>query len=161
MLFVTFKSLKLQFFPLCVGDVGVTVSPSNPLFYNESDYITPDQLQDSTPIFHAYFDAGPYSDILSRLKIPAASDRFIVTSRAAMYELLAQTNSYYINSIFFKTGEKMRRMLASFPQRSLILSGNDIKSEFGWFKREKMTLNTMTMDLINMISEYFSDNFYE
>ena len=154
-----FKALKLQFFPIYSADIGVTVSPSNPLFYNQSNFITTDMLRGSVPILHTYFDAGPYSNILTQLKIPVSPNRFMVTSRAAMYEILAHTNSYYINSVFVHSEKNIRTDGMVSPQRTLILKDCNIKSEFGWFKRENATLNTIAMDLVNMVSSYFSNDF--
>jgi len=155
-----FKSLKLQFFPIYLADIGVTVSPTNPLFYSESNYISTDMLKDSAPILHTYFDGGPYSNILKTLGIPVPANRFMVTSRAAMYEILSKTNSYYFNSVFIHTENNIRTEGLVCPQRTLILKDCDIKSEFGWFKRENSALSSIAMDLINMISEYFSNGFH-
>lgn len=156
---MNFKSLKLQFFPIYLADVGVTVSPANPLFYHDSNYITPDMLKDSVPILHTYFDGGPYSNILKQLDIPVSANRFMVTSRAAMYEILAQTNSYYLNSVLVHTGKNIRTTGVISPQRTLIIKDCNIKSEFGWFKRENVALSSIAMDLVNLVSEYFSNGF--
>ena len=154
-----FKALKLQFFPIYSAEIGVTVSPANPLFYSETDYITPDMLQGSVPIFHTYFDAGPYSNVLSVLGLPASPNRFMVTSRAAMYELLADTNSYYLNSMLNPTGSKVRTEGVVSPQRTLLIKDCPIKSEFGWFKREGSDLSALAADLINMVSQYFAEDY--
>ena len=156
---LSYKSLKLQFFPIYLAEIGVTVSPANPLFYLESNYITTDMLKDSVPILHTYFDGGPYSNILKQLDIPISANRFMVTSRAAMYEILAKTNSYYLNSVFTHTDKNIRTDDVVSPQRTLVLKDCDIKSEFGWFKRENTALSSIAMDLVNMVSEYFSNRF--
>lgn len=156
---LNFKSKKLQWFPIYSADIGITVSPANPLFYEESNFISADRLKDSVPILHTYYDAGPYSNILDQLEIPASPNRFMVTSRAAMYEILARTNSYYLNSVFVRTEKNIRTDGVISPQRTLILKDCSIKSEFGWFKRENAALSSVAMDLINMVSEYFSNNF--
>lgn len=158
---LNFKTLKLQFFPIYSAEIGVTVSPANPLFYAKSDYITPDMLQGSTPIFHTYFDAGPYSNILSMLGLPASPNRFMVTSRAAMYELLSKTNSYYLNSAFNRGGDMIRTEGVISPQRTLLIQDCNIKSEFGWFKQEGSNLSSVAADLVNMVTQYFANDYIE
>ena len=83
----------------------------------------------------------------------------MVTSRAAMYEILAQTNSYYLNSVLVHTDKNIRTNGVISPQRTLIIKDCNIKSEFGWFKRENAALSSIAMDLVNLVSEYFSNGF--
>lgn len=151
-----YNAMNLQFFPIHQADVGVTLGPQNPLFFNESNTITPDMLKDSTQIIPLHIDGGPYSDIFDRLHIPPSSNRFLVSSRATMYELCSSTNSYYVNSAFINDPKNIRTQGVISPQRTLLLENCDIKSEFGWFKKESYTPSSIAMDAISIMSEYFS-----
>lgn len=154
-----FNSKGLQFFPIYLANIGVTVGNASPLFNNSSNYITADMLKDSTALVHSSFDYGPYADIFERLHLPAPRNKIIVTTRASMYELIGKINSYYFNSVFIDGADNIRREEVFSPQRTLILKDCPFKSEFGWIKKSSNSLSTIAMDAVNIVSEYFSNGF--
>jgi len=153
-----FQAKKIQFFPVYRADIGVTVGKANPLFYNDSDCITPDMLKNSVRLVHNYLDTGLYSDIFEQLHFPHSPNHFLVTSRASMYELIGKIDSYYLNSVFSIDGLNSHNEDNSSPRRTLILRNCEIKSEFGWIKKEDNNLSSIALDAISIISDYFSSS---
>ena len=124
-----YSAKKLQFFPIYLADIGVTVGHANPLFGYSSNYIAADMLSDSTALVHNYLDFGPYSDIFERLHL-SPRNRIMVTTRASMYELIGKIDSYYLNSAFMNKGNNVQEEDVISPQRTLILKDCPFKSEF-------------------------------
>ena len=155
----SFAGAKLIYHPVAELQVGVDVSRRSPLYESAGEDISPEELAGYPQIMHESLDFGPYADILSKLHLPAGGVRYVTDSRAAMYELLADTNSYYLNSMLNPTGSKVRTEGVVSPQRTLLIKDCPIKSEFGWFKREGSDLSALAADLINMVSQYFAEDY--
>lgn len=151
-----YNALKLQFYPLATLDIGVTVGPSNPLFFNESDYITTDMIKPYPMIMYNYMDFGPYSDIFDKLKLKHSNCKFITSSRATIYETLASSDACYLNSNYNSFNE-IKDISKNFgDQRTLILSDCNIKSELGWIKNANVNLSPIASEAINLISDHLT-----
>jgi DNA-binding transcriptional LysR family regulator len=149
------KSLGLQFYPIVSAELGVTVSPKNPLYYHPTDYITPEMLQNSTLIVWNYSDEVLISDLFHRLKLPQAHNRVIVNARASVDEILQDTDSYYLDTVF--QHPKLDTALVK-NERTLILKDCGVKSEFGWLKRKDVVLNDYCTDFVNAAIEFCNES---
>ena len=147
------RSLKLHFFPIAILDVGVTVGPNNPLYHLESNYVTTDMLKDYPCAAYCYLDTGPYADIYTKLHIPESSERILTESRATIYEVINSSDAYYLDSVTSAQGGPAKKNLPD-PQRTLILSDCDIKSEYGWIKRRDSALSPIEEEFIEMTSRF-------
>jgi molybdenum-dependent DNA-binding transcriptional regulator ModE len=152
-----YNALKLQFYPLLTLDIGITVGPLNPLFYNKSNYITTDMIQPYPMIMYSYMDFGPYSDIFDRLKLKHSNSKFITSSRATIYETLSVSDACYLNSNYNSPDELRDISGSTINRRTLILQDCDIKSELGWIKSTNSNLSPIASETINLISEYLTN----
>lgn len=153
-----YNALKIQFYPLMTLDIGVTVGPLNPLFYNKSDYITTDMIKPYPMIMYNYMDFGPYSDIFDRLKLKHSKSKFVTSSRATIYETLALSDACYLNSNYNSTDELRDISGSTINRRTLILQDCNIKSELGWIKRTDLNLSPIALETINLINEHLTNN---
>ncbi|HHW26999.1 MAG TPA: LysR family transcriptional regulator [Firmicutes bacterium] len=147
-------ALRLRFYPIAALNVGITVGPNNPLFHQESNYVTPDMIKGYPAIMYGYMDDGPYADIFDRLKLPASSNKIVTTSRAVVYEMLALTDAYYLNSLYHKDPSQVVIRDFRSPQRTLLLKDCDIKSEIGWIKIEESDLSRIAAEAVEMIADH-------
>ena len=144
------RSMHIHFEELLKADLGVTVSSANPLFTLESDYVEPEQLAGCAQIVWNYTDEVLFADLMKRLRLPQAKTRVIMNARAAVDDILQQTPSYYIDTVFPKKQEKMK--LSNDPKtRTLILKGCTVYSEFGWVRRKDVELSPAVLDLVEQV----------
>ena len=104
-----------------------------------------------------YMDTGPFSDINRRLNLKSSSSRISTSSRAAIYEAIAYTDAYYLNSDYsvcpyFEMDGNMRYL----PQRTLRLKDCGIKSVIGWIKRTDQPLAPVAQEMVGMFYEYLA-----
>jgi DNA-binding transcriptional LysR family regulator len=151
-----FHVLNLQFYPLATLDIGVTVGPGNPLYYSESNIVTTEMLKPYPMIMYSYMDSGPYSNILDKLKLYSSRNRFVASSRINIYETLEFSDAYYLNSDYSPYNKSNAFTNASYNQRTLLLSGCDIKSEIGWIKQANTNLSPLAAEVVEAFNEHFS-----
>lgn len=151
-----YQTLKLQFFPLITLDIGVTIGPCNPLFYQKDNYITPEMLKPYPMVMYSYMDTGPYSDIFNKLGLTLHINRFVTSSRATIYENLATTDAFFLNSNYniFQTYQDIATTTGR--QRTLLLKDCKIKSEIGWIKNINTNLTPIAREAIDKITEYLT-----
>ena len=87
-----FLSSNLLYHPLCSMELGVDVGPMNPFFRSQDVDLLPEQLAGYPQIIDESLDYGPYADILSKLGLQMERTRYVVNSRAAIYEILSRTD---------------------------------------------------------------------
>lgn len=150
-----FEALGLDYQPLHEAKVAITIGTGNPLHKKHLTEISPDLLTNSALITHNSIDMGPYKDILSKLNLPFPKSTVITPSRAAIYDLLEFSNSYYINSLW--------QELEIFPERyalsngnmySIPLKGTNIVSERGWVKRHDSPISPIANEFIQCMKEH-------
>ena len=152
-----FESMKLEFHPIVALNIAITVGPNNPLFEHDQEYVAPDMLSDYPMVLYDYMDTGPFSDINRRLNLKSSSSRISTSSRAAIYEAIAYTDAYYLNSDYsvcpyFEMDGNMRYL----PQRTLRLKDCGIKSVIGWIKRTDQPLAPVAQEMVGMFYEYLA-----
>lgn len=152
------NSLKLRLYPIASLKIGVTVGPNSPLFHLESNYVSREMLGEYPAVMYHYLNDGPYSDIYERLQIPASSNRIVSLSRAMIYEILGRTDAYYLDSLYSKDPSEIRTKGVPYPQRTLLLSDCEIKSEIGWLVEENHILSPIASKFIEMLTEYINDS---
>ena len=119
------------------------------------DEILPELLKPYPIIMYDYMDQGPFSDILERLHIPADASRMVTSSRAANYEVLANTDAYFLNSDYNVPLSKCARQTYPYPHRTLTLKDCSIHSEIGWIKRADTPLSPIAQEAVDLFYEYF------
>ena len=149
--------VKLEFHPIVALNIAITVGPNNPLFEHDQEYVAPDMLSDYPMVLYDYMDTGPFSDINRRLNLKSSSSRISTSSRAAIYEAIAYTDAYYLNSDYsvcpyFEMDGNMRYL----PQRTLRLKDCGIKSVIGWIKRTDHPLSPVAQEMVGMFYEYLA-----
>lgn len=145
-------ALDMEFYPIASLRVGVTVGPNSPLFHIKENYINKDMLEAYPLVIYHYLSDGPYSDIFERLEISTSPNRIVTSSRAMIYEILGKTDAYYLDSLY--SNNYIRTKDFPFPQRTLIFSDCEIKSELGWIIKKNQNLSPITKEFINMFTDY-------
>lgn len=147
------QSLNLEYYPITTLNIGITVGRGNPLYSQSSDFVTREMLKPYPMVMYDYMDSGPFEDIFDRLKLPSGNNRFVTSSRAAIYEMLEHCDAYYLNSNYFYSmpQEAINNSLAH--QRTLILAECEIQSEIGWVKNKNIPLSETAGEAVNRIRE--------
>ena len=148
----------LQYYPITSLDIAITVGSRNPLFYSEEDSVLPNALKNYPTIKYTYMDSGPYSDIYKRLHLPNSGNNFVVTSRSTIYETLRNSDAYYLNSTYFLDYLPIDSAVPYANLRTLRLKDCQIHSEIGWIKRKNHPLSTLSDEVINNLTQYFSEH---
>lgn len=148
----------LQYHPIAALDIAVTVGKNNPLFHLEEDSISPSELKDYPTIKYTYMDSGPYSDIYQHLHLPDSGNHFVVTSRSTIYEMLHNTDAYYLNSIYPRNFSALDTSDSYAHFRTLRLRDCNIRTEIGWIKRKNHALSPPGDELVNKLTQYFFES---
>lgn len=149
-----FSTMSLLYRPIAMLQIGVNISENNPLYGYEGQNITPDLLRNYPMILHESLHNGPYADILSRLGLPVPRNRFIVDSRATMYELLDVTNGYVLDSRNLESGAGPYETKHNRRWRFLPLENCTIYSEIGWLIDESTSISQVAKNFVSMLSNY-------
>lgn len=144
------QSLNLEFSPLKTVNIGISIGPRNPLFYQKTHSVKACDLRVYPAVVYNYMYAGPFSDIFQRLGLPLGKSCFITGSRAALYEILNQTDAYYLNSCY-TWGD--RPSISTY--RTLKLSDCSVKSTVGIVFQKEGTLSQIAKDTIDLVTELF------
>ncbi len=149
------RAKGLQYYPITVLDVAVTVGQKNPLFDSEQSAVTPEELKDYPLVMYSYMDSGPYSDIYNRLRLQDCGSRFVTSSRSTIYETLRNTDAYYLNSDYPFDTLDLGGPTSYSQLRTLRLKDCPIRSEIGWIKRENHTLSPLANEVISQMMHFF------
>lgn len=149
-----YSTLKLLYHPICQMEVGIDVGIRSPLYNYKGGSITPEELMDYPQIIHECLDCGPYSDIHCRLKLPMGSTRYVVNSRAAIYELLNSTQGYCLNSRKVAETYGNYQGRENLPWRFIPFKDCPISSEIGWVVKESTTLTPIVKEFIHLLKDY-------
>ncbi len=146
------KMKGVQFFPLTQDPVSVVIGRGNPLFYEDIQEITAEQLEPFPLMTYTHMQEGVYSSIIGELNLPVSKNRILVSSRAANYEMLDQTPAYYITA----TPRRAYRHCKYYPTaKSLPLAGCKITGEIGWIKSTSYHLTPLANEFIEILNSYF------
>lgn len=154
-----YEAMKIQFCPIVTLDIAITVGPKNPLYLQKSEFVTPEMLKPYPMIMYDYMDSGPFSDIMEHLHLPSNISRMVTSSRSTIYEVLANTNAYYLNSNYTPVQQKCCDHTTPYKQRILILKNCTIKSELGWIKRIDSPVSPTAQEAIGMFYEYLTEEY--
>jgi len=151
-----FSAKSIQFYPLTKKPLCIAIGKGNPLYYSDKASITPQELINFPMVMHEYMDSGPYSDILDKLNLGQSSNRIITSSRAVIYDFLARTDAYYLNSYLqdFYYSPTQNEYAEHTGIRSLILEDTNIVSEIGWVKHISYSPTPIANDFINLLNQF-------
>lgn len=148
-----YSAMNLMYHPICRLTVGVDIGKKNPLYDSFQGKSIPSGMLEAYPlILHESLDSGPYTDILYKLKLPKSQTRFIVNSRAAVYELLGMTDGYTLNSR--KASEEDGGSVVGDPRwRFIPLRNSSIHSEIGWIAPKRSVLSQEARLFLDLVKE--------
>lgn len=151
------KTMKLEYHPIAELDINILVGPKNPLYFSPDPWITSDMLTPYPTVMYTYMDENPFSDIIKRLNLKSNASRIHSGSRAALYEALAYTDAYYLNSDYSKCWfyDKYPE-IEYLPRRSLYLTGCDIKNNLGWICRNDAPLTPVQQEFVALLTKFLS-----
>ena len=149
-----FSNKKLVYHPICELQIGVDLGEKNPLYNHPEPSIAPEMLAGYPLILHESLDHGPYSDIMGRLNLPVSSVRYVVDSRATIYELLDKTGGYVLNSRKISLDGQPRLELRHHQWRFFPLKDCSVRSEIGYLTRENTVLTPEASTFIQMLKDY-------
>jgi len=149
-----FSNKKLVYHPICELQIGVDLGEKNPLYNHPEPSIAPEMLAGYPQILHESLDHGPYSDIMGRLNLPVSSVRYVVDSRATIYELLDKTGGYVLNSRKIPWDGQPRLELRHHQWRFFPLKDCSVRSEIGYLTRENTVLTPEASTFIQMLKDY-------
>ena len=149
-----FSNKKLVYHPICELQIGVDLGEKNPLYNHPEPSIAPEMLAGYPQILHESLDHGPYSDIMGRLNLPVSSVRYVVDSRATIYELLDKTGGYVLNSRNISLDGQPRLELRHHQWRFFPLKDCSVRSEIGYLTRENTVLTPEASTFIQMLKDY-------
>ena len=149
-----FSNKKLVYHPICELQIGVDLGEKNPLYNHPEPSIAPEMLAGYPQILHESLDHGPYSDIMGRLNLPVSSVRYVVDSRATIYELLDKTGGYVLNSRKISLDGQPRLELRHHQWRFFPLKDCSVRSEIGYLTRENTVLTPEASTFIQMLKDY-------
>ena len=148
-----FSNKKLVYHPICELQIGVDLGEKNPLYNHPEPSIAPEMLAGYPQILHESLDHGPYSDIMGRLNLPVSSVRYVVDSRATIYELLDKTGGYVLNSRKISLDGQPRLELRHHQWRFFPLKDCSVRSEIGYLTRENTVLTPEASTFIQMLKD--------
>ena len=149
-----FSNKKLVYHPICELQIGMDLGEKNPLYNHPEPSIAPEMLAGYPQILHESLDHGPYSDIMGRLNLPVSSVRYVVDSRATIYELLDKTGGYVLNSRKISLDGQPRLELRHHQWRFFPLKDCSVRSEIGYLTRENTVLTPEASTFIQMLKDY-------
>ena len=149
-----FSNKKLVYHPICELQIGVDLGEKNPPYNHPEPSIAPEMLAGYPQILHESLDHGPYSDIMGRLNLPVSSVRYVVDSRATIYELLDKTGGYVLNSRKISLDGQPRLELRHHQWRFFPLKDCSVRSEIGYLTRENTVLTPEASTFIQMLKDY-------
>lgn len=149
-----FSNKKLVYHPICELQIGVDLGEKNPLYNHPEPSIAPEMLAGYPQILHESLDHGPYSDIMGRLNLPVSSVRYVMDSRATIYELLDKTGGYVLNSRKISLDGQPRLELRHHQWRFFPLKDCSVRSEIGYLTRENTVLTPEASTFIQMLKDY-------
>lgn len=143
---------NVQFFPLTQVPLTIVVGRGSPLFYSESNEVSREMLSEFPQVNYAYSFKGPYAGIMQEAGLPSPRNRFIVTSRATLFEILERTPSYFLSATPTAAYQHTEYYHNA---RSLHLVNCNITAEIGWIKNEANNLSPLANQFIRILSSYF------
>ena len=148
-------SFNLEFHPIVTLDVGLTIGPNNPYFFREENWIAPEMMAQFPSVAYEQVDKSAYSDIYDRLGIKFDRGKIIAHSRAFLYEMIAYTDAFYLNSDYTRCKFARQFETASAtPQRTLHIKDCTVHSVIGWIKHREHTLSQLEEELIDKVTDY-------
>ena len=97
-------------------------------------------------------DFGHFSDSREKLGIQKPPCEFVVSSRAAMFELLDTTDAYAIAATNHPAYKKTKYY---HDARSFPLADSKLQCEVGWVRRSGNTLSAIGNEFVQILTQYF------
>ena len=145
------RGKNLEFYPLAVLPIAVVVGRKNPLFHQQSDIVTVEQLKNFSSIRLSYMQFNPVASIYEKFPELNSKNHFYVSSRSMLYEILPQTDNYIITSMAVDAYRKSEY----YPNtRVLRLANCDHYAQLGWIKNRTTNLSPLAQQFTQLLNEY-------
>ncbi|MCI8454120.1 MAG: LysR family transcriptional regulator [Lachnospiraceae bacterium] len=154
-IFRQFEVQKLEFLEILEIPLGITIGPKNPLYTQAEPGVTTDRLKGFPVVKLNSNDVGPYSDIFKQLNLPDFMHKIVTTSRATLYEILAETEAIYLDSLYPALMYENMYSPNSHPRRTLQLLNCTIQSKIGWVIRKNAPLTELSEKFIATANAWF------
>ena len=144
-----FKVKKVNFFSLCTANISIMIGEKNPLFHKAESHVTPQMLQPYPMVCERYMD-NLHNNMITHLKLPYTNSMFVTNSRAVVYDILENTDAFYISS--YTAGQKSD---TNHHLKTLILDNCETKSELGWITHKDYKPTILATEFINIMKDFF------
>jgi len=146
------KSRDVEFFLLGTMLPTVIVGPKNPLYYQDSDIVSLEQLAPYSPIQMTHMKNNPLGSIYQQFPQINKKNPMFLSSRNMLYEVLPKTDMYCIAA----TPRRAYQKTPYYPNtRILTLDEKDYSAQLGWIKRRSTLLSDLGHEFIQLLTEYF------
>lgn len=136
----------VKFVPLGKCCPTVSVGPKNPLYAQESNYVTVEDIREF-PVIYSFSEHSNL--LLKKIGIYNRGNLIICRERAARGELLSQTDGISIGGFPIDVYDKAER----YPyQRILKLRGFPFINEFGYIYNTLYSLSSTTLEFIHFLT---------
>ena len=147
------KTKDIQYYRLSSSPSSILVGKGSPLYrLPAGTELTTDLLEGLPQVRYEKMGYARYGERERLLGIPNPPSEIIVDSRAALFEILDNTDAYHISS----TNHSAYRHTEYYPAiRSFSLPENDLLCEVGWIKRTSTTPSPLALEFIQLLTGYF------
>lgn len=147
------KARGLRYTCLARYPASIVVGKGSPLYALPQDAVLTAQMLEGFPeARYDKMDYGHFSDRRQRLGLPTPPCEFVVSSRAALFELLETTDAYAV----FATNHAAYQKTDSYPgARSFQIEDRKLTSELGWVSRASRSLSPLSEEYIRILKSYF------
>ena len=139
----------LTFTKLSTDDVAIVLGPQNPLFYQESDTVSVEDLADYPLISYEEMDHYHYSDRAWLIGIRPSAGEIIVNGKDELNTLLEHTNAFSVisyNDLHYANLPFYRSRL-----RTLHLKDCELFLEFGVVARKGHALSDLAQEFVESL----------
>ena len=147
------KARELQYTCLARYHSSIVVGKGSPLYgLPEDTALTAQMLEGFPEARYDKMDYGHFADRRQRLELPTPPCEFVVSSRAALFELLETTDAYAV----FATNHAAYQKTDNYPgARSFQLKDRTLTSELGWVSRRSAPLSSLSEEFIGILKSFF------
>ncbi len=142
----------LQYFRLGSADLHIIIGEGNPLYNSPHTDISVNELRDFPLLIYDELELDPFASVVDSLNL-RQKQRFVVTERATMFDLLEKTNAFSIsgiNPVISRNTDYNKKI------RFLRLKDNPISEEIGWIIRSDVQPLPAALSFIEILSQLFA-----
>ena len=145
---------NVDFYPVSIFPATIVVGKKNPLYHHPETSIEISDLKDLMPISPGYWRTAPGFDIYNQLPEIATKPAIFASSRAATFEILAQTSDTYVIAA---TPLNVYEHFEYYPgTRVFTLKEHKYFAKLGWIKHKSASLTPVAQEFIDLLTKYIN-----